>query len=264
MVCLHHFVTYGIFADNPCRQGLTPDVFWAHRQQFLSADRTHLPDLVAQILSTPRTKPAPVSDYETISTVVKVQGRLLVGVISDLPDVSTRIAIQDNLVYVILTPSEDLIPPIKSDPSLVVPTYAGKKGQSHFLHRVLPPAVEFIGRHLRSGLNVCIVCENGRDLSIGVALVALQLFFTDDGSFLPQDRDSNDNGTLHSNEWYGAKLTVVIPLVAINKSSIRTRLEWLIASRPQANPSRATLKRVNEYLLTSRLFAPVNVDTSYG
>ncbi|KAF5327747.1 hypothetical protein D9619_004843 [Psilocybe cf. subviscida] len=225
--------------------GLTPDVFWAHRQQFLSADRTHLPDLVAQILSTSRTKPAPVSDYETVSPIVKVQGRLLVGVISDPPDVSTRIAIQDNLVYVILTPSEDLIPPIDSDPSLVVPTCAGKKGQSHFLHKVLPPAVEFIKRHLRSGLNVCIVCETGRDLSVGVALVALQLFFTDDGSFVPQDRDSNDD-------------------VAISKSSIRTRLEWLIASRPQANPSRATLKRVNEYLLTSRLFAPVNIDTRHG
>ncbi len=38
--------------------------------------------------------------------------------------------------------------------------------------------------------------------------------------------------------------------VLTDKPSIRTRLEWVIASRPQANPARATLKRVNEFLLT--------------
>jgi hypothetical protein len=38
--------------------------------------------------------------------------------------------------------------------------------------------------------------------------------------------------------------------IVADKKSIRTRLEWIIASRPQANPSRATLKRVNEFLLS--------------
>ena len=38
--------------------------------------------------------------------------------------------------------------------------------------------------------------------------------------------------------------------ILADKKSIRTRLEWIIASRPQANPSRATLKRVNEFLLS--------------
>jgi tRNA A64-2'-O-ribosylphosphate transferase len=37
----------------------------------------------------------------------------------------------------------------------------------------------------------------------------------------------------------------------VNKDSIRTRLEWIIASRPAANPSRTTLKRVNEFLLSA-------------
>lgn len=36
----------------------------------------------------------------------------------------------------------------------------------------------------------------------------------------------------------------------VNKQSIAKRLQWIISSRPEANPSRATLKRVNEYLLT--------------
>ena len=262
MVCLLHLVISGIFTDVTCCQGLTPDVFWAHRQQLLSADRAHLPDLVAQILSVPVSETGPRSnDYEYISPVARVQGRLLIGAMSELPDVSTRIATQDLVVYVILTPTEDATPQVDSDPSLFVPVHAGKKGQSHFLRKVLPPSVEFIGRHLRSGLNVCIVCETGKDLSVGVALVALQLFFADDGTFIPKEENSNDEGSFSNNNSYDAELTPTIPLVVINKSSIRTRLEWLIASRPQANPSRATLKRVNEYLLTSRLFEPVGIDT---
>jgi hypothetical protein len=43
-----------------------------------------------------------------------------------------------------------------------------------------------------------------------------------------------------------------------NKDSIRTRLEWIIASRPAANPSRTTCKRVNEFLLSApELRAPL-------
>src|SRR5882762_3990017 len=38
--------------------------------------------------------------------------------------------------------------------------------------------------------------------------------------------------------------------IVADKKSIRTRLEWIIASRPQANPSRATLRRVNKFLLS--------------
>lgn len=196
MVCLV-FHPFGMQPTNVARyQGLTPDVFWVHRQKLLSADRAHLPDLIAQILSTSSNGMTPVSgDHEAISSVFKVQGRLLVGAVSELPDLSTRIATQDQVVYVVLASPENAAPGSDSDPSLFVPTHAGKKGQSHFLHKVLPPSADFIGRHLISGLNVCVVCETGKDLSVGVALVALQLFFADDGSFVPQEGNLSDQGT---------------------------------------------------------------------
>jgi tRNA A64-2'-O-ribosylphosphate transferase len=41
-----------------------------------------------------------------------------------------------------------------------------------------------------------------------------------------------------------------LKIYTVTKQTIRTRLEWIIASCPRANPSRTTLKRVNELLLT--------------
>jgi hypothetical protein len=35
-----------------------------------------------------------------------------------------------------------------------------------------------------------------------------------------------------------------------DKHTVRTRLHWIITSHPQANPSRSTLKRVNEFLMS--------------
>ncbi|KDQ56388.1 hypothetical protein JAAARDRAFT_208086 [Jaapia argillacea MUCL 33604] len=88
-------------------------------------------------------------------------------------------------------------------------------------HPHLPPP--------RTKPRICIACETGTDLSIGIALTALQTFFSDSGVLIPPHSAMERKAT---------------------KQTIRTRLEWIIASRPQANPSRSTLKRVNEFLLT--------------
>ena len=41
---------------------------------------------------------------------------------------------------------------------------------------------------------------------------------------------------------------------AVTKDSIRKRLQWVLECRPGANPSRTTLKRVNEFLLSAPAF----------
>ena len=63
-----------------------------------------------------------------------------------------------------------------------------------------------------------------------MVLVFLQLFFDDEGSLVRSDTMPG-----------GA---------AVGKSSVRMRLEWIIASRPQVNPSRTILKKVNDFLLS--------------
>lgn len=52
---------------------------------------------------------------------------------------------------------------------------------------------------------------------------------------------------INSKRWF-------INLGVVDKKSIRRRLEWIIESEPRVNPSRATLKRVNEYLLTPGVY----------
>ncbi|KAG1854203.1 initiator tRNA phosphoribosyl transferase [Suillus subalutaceus] len=103
-------------------------------------------------------------------------------------------------------------PALKDHPRvLYIQTPQGKKGQHHFLHSS---------------------CETRTDTSIGVALATLTKFFDDAGEFCDEyEYEYEREGTL-------------------SKDDIKTRLHWIITSCPQANPSRTTLKRVNEFLLS--------------
>ncbi len=107
----------------------------------------------------------------------------------------------------------------------------GKGGQHIFVREVLPRAVSFASSHLCLGRKICVA---GGDEGIGVALVLLQLFFDDEGS--PRSEVTPGDAA------------------AAGKTSVRTRLEWIIASRAQVNPSRTILKRVNNFLLSSHSY----------
>ena len=101
---------------------------------------------------------------------------------------------------------------------------SGRRTQRAFVHEFLPRAVSFARSHFSLGRRICVA---GGDEGIGVALVFLQLFFGDKGSLVCSD--TMPGGT------------------AAGKSSVRTRLEWIIASQPQVNLSRTILKRVNDF-----------------
>ncbi|KAJ3516535.1 hypothetical protein NLJ89_g1056 [Agrocybe chaxingu] len=214
--------------------GLTPAMFWTHRDNLLSAGRLELSELVSAIVS--QEASSFPSEIKSPTPIERVEGRVLICTLTDVPaSLPHPVGLAD--VYVTLTPSAE--PPPSNRHKLYVPVLAGKRGQAHFLRIVLPTTSRFIRENLHNGETVCIACESGKDLSVGVALAALQLFFRDDGTL-------RDLGTVSFEKDMTAK--------AFSKNSIRTRLEWIIASRPQANPSRATLKRVNEFLLSSPSF----------
>ncbi|CAK5284403.1 unnamed protein product [Mycena citricolor] len=149
-----------------------------------------------------------------LSRIERVQGRISIAAISDLT----------------------LDTPVALAP--------GKKGQLHLLQQVLPQAIAFAKKNLSSGLRLCIACRDGVDTSPGVALAVLQSFFDDQGDFTAEP-SAIISIPPTSSELNGS------PGPA-NKQTIRTRLEWIVASRPEANPARVTLKRVNEFLLTCR------------
>ncbi|KAJ7108464.1 initiator tRNA phosphoribosyl transferase [Mycena crocata] len=209
--------------------GLTPDMFWAQRAAILDASRSQLGPLVASLVAAKST--ARAGTLKLASPIAKVHGRVLVCATADLP--ANPEDWGQDIAYVVVGASlASKFPDADTTPFLRIETWEGKKGQMQFLQDVLPRSTSFIRAQLHAGRRLCVACESGTDLSVGIALVALQKFFDDVGE-LVQDGDFPEDA---------------------NKHTVRTRLEWIITSRPEANPSRTTLKRVNEYLLSSSTF----------
>ena len=140
-----------------------------------------------------------------------MEGRLLIGSIDDVPNtVSVSKEDNDNMGFIFLTSSTQ---PMSKSGTIYISVVAGKRGQSHFLQTVLPTAVASIRDSLAEGKCMCIACESGKDLSVGVALAALQLFFQDNGHSVQMDPVS----TLSQGALY-------FDLPVADKQSIRTRL----------------------------------------
>ncbi|KAI6046423.1 tRNA A64-2'-O-ribosylphosphate transferase [Pisolithus marmoratus] len=209
-------------------QGLTPTVFWRNPNQLLKATRSALPDLVPALRSysdPPRGRGAGELCWTPID---HVSGLVSLCSTSTLQSAIPLMATSD-MALVCLT-SNDLRNAITIELSrlLCIPIPEGKKGQRHFLRTVLPQSVHFIKQQLVDGNKVCVACDSGTDTNVGVCMAVLALFFREDGSFDPQD-----NGQ--------SRLSKVI---------LNTRLQWIISSYPAANPTRTTLKRVNDFLLS--------------
>ncbi|KAF5355473.1 hypothetical protein D9758_006318 [Tetrapyrgos nigripes] len=202
--------------------GLTPKIFWQHREAILSADRSEVMKVAATFV-----KDAGKQETRKPSEIRKVGARILVCSVSDLPAPE---AIKDKTAWVMITSDQETV--IEESPRILpLLTSEGKKGQAHFLQHILPRSLAFIGNQLSQGMKVYVACEDGKDLSVGVAVVALQQYFDENGNFIGTNAQ-------------------VIP----DKKTIRKRLEWVINDRPEANPTRTTLKRVNEFLMSPASF----------
>jgi len=255
-------------------QGLTPQLFWKHRVGLLACSREELDAVVVKLVAaareTEQTAPAPDGDglddgaWSTPPTpVLKVGGRVLLCNPADLPRQIERAGVlgtiepdsdEETVIIVVHAPSNAASHPADADDKtqpkeprshdgrpgadaaargggtsrvLRMNLPLGRRTQHVFVHEVLPRAVSFASSHFSLGRKICVA---GGDEGIGVALVLLQLFFDDEGSLVCSDNMPS-----------GA---------AAGKSSVRTRLEWIIASRPQVNPSRTILKRVNDFLFS--------------
>ncbi|KAF5317384.1 hypothetical protein D9611_003701 [Ephemerocybe angulata] len=237
--------------------GLTPQIFWSHKDRLLSTPRADLPDIVSTLISSSTSKSSsslisPASHSGKVPEgVLKVSNRIL---LSTLTDVEPTLSTPPPLTAYVLVDEVDLpgpsadstIPPtspsetqespvgptpepLSSSSTLKFEIPGGKKSQTFFLHHVLPTALPFIDSKLSSGHNVVVACPSAKDLSVGVALGAIARYFD------------------HNGVYVGSKAA----MPDLSKQTIRTRLEWIIASCPRANPSRTTLKRVNEFLLTA-------------
>ncbi|KAK0483100.1 initiator tRNA phosphoribosyl transferase [Armillaria luteobubalina] len=199
--------------------GLVPEMFWSHKAELLASSQTELQNLVVSIVTA-----SPTQKGEPPTILSKVGSRLAICQSSGLSSPS----LGDEFVYLVLSEND-----VEIGETLQVErikTLPGKKGQAQFLSTVLPRAVTFIQSALAERRSVCVSCDTGKDVSVGVVVTALQILFDDNGHLAGPRK------------------------LEVDKQSIRTRLEWIISERPQANPSRSTLKRVNEFLLSPEAY----------
>ncbi|TFK50845.1 initiator tRNA phosphoribosyl transferase [Heliocybe sulcata] len=233
-------------------KGLTPEIFWENRETLLESSRSEIPSMVEKLVEGNRQRAARHANakWTALPTpIARVAGVLLLCKTADLPDTLPESLPPDSgggrVAYVIVHHKGNVktaISPGDVDENAVdaysnvlrLSTPEGKKGQMHFLEVILPQSMSFVCSQFANERRICFVCDDGRDVSVGIALAALQKFFDDSGR-LTLSEEGN-------------------PVIRADKETIRTRLQWIITSYPLANPSRTTLKRVNEFLLTPSSF----------
>ncbi|KAK2464418.1 hypothetical protein APHAL10511_003566 [Amanita phalloides] len=273
--------------------GLDPKKFWENKDALLASDRGALADLVKQIVSasSPPQRTLGLSStnnglgsLESDATpeliplipITRVNGMVSIASTPQVGQLARFLQSQrsesSESIYVIATsasldldnvrkgtttpiwietPDEDR----ELNPNWLLLTIPdGKKGQLRLLQDALPRAMSFIRFHLlnkrvtRDPLpRIGFICDSnsGLDRSVGLALAALQIFFDDSGNLRKaSDWCSTTSDTDH--------------VMACKKTSIQARLEWIISSEPRANPSRTTLKRVNEFLMSPKTFRNAN------
>ncbi|CAE6471058.1 unnamed protein product [Rhizoctonia solani] len=201
-------------------KGLTPDLFWRYKSELLACDQDDLEDSIPQILEDARKS----DGIAMLHPIKAVQGRILVGTsaanhpmyLGD-PDTCAALVLASDL--------ESNTPPT----TLRVRDFYPKQHPTEFLTQTLPLSLQFILTQLqRPTLRVCILCKDAKDLSVGIATAAITLYFNEAGEFIGDTAQP------------------------VTKDMAKRRLQWVLSSCPGANPSRATLKRVNEYLMSPR------------
>ena len=248
-------------------RGLTPDLFWSHRSTLLATPRSVIESVIDGLMNLQAPRDNGLADSRWTSSlrpVHAVHGRLLSAAISELPNFppllpSTALeTLPRRPAYVIITPHTPGAQPVEGGDTacqniLRMTLPAAVSAHSNFLlYDILPKAIDFTRKHLGDGMDVCVACPTGKDLGPGVIVAALSLFFSDNGDLVCGDADSKGEITRKDRK---GSLLKVFSAPAIDKSMVRKRLQWIISSYPKVNPSRNTLKRVNEFLL-SHLYHP--------
>lgn len=189
-------------------KGLTPELFWKHKHDILEASRAELPHLISTLVSRRHSR----SDGNAPTPITMIDGHVLICAISDLlSEALMRTYDLTNTVFLLLTSrvaeQDDAFPIFSSETTILqVQVIEGKKGHTHFLEEVLPRSMDYIRRHLLHGKRVCVACNTGQDISVGVALSALQQFFDDNGKYaaieldIPRKRSYGTSNALLINE----------------------------------------------------------------
>lgn len=199
--------------------GLTAEMFWEHKSRLVDDLNTDedIEEAVKQIVAQSRLEK---SMAEGVASRIAPTSNLFLATLSSKNDLS-------------LSEGFDLIVDCNVyNPEICINHLClgckdGKLG-SRSLREKLPLVRARAEKILTNNTEAKILvrCTTGKDLSVGVLLVLLCCCFDEQGKVHLSDTRS------------------------IDKQLIRQRLVWITSSKPDANPSRATLQAVNAFLMS--------------
>lgn len=231
--------------------GLTPALFWQHKDRLCDTPSSKLESLIRTLIvnaqkdykSTAAVRIAPTSNLYVSKAAVDdptalVQAEQKTKTMSG-NGLSAGLAGQETEAkfdFVINCNKADASMQVGVGLDLACRT--GKLG-SRDLREKLGLVRDFVQVRLKRhpGASIVVTCETGKDLCIGVALMLLCHFYDDGGHFMLNSDEANGKHDRSS---------VIKPM---DKSFIRTRLAWIVASDSDASPSRTTLQSVNAFLI---------------
>ncbi|KAK3685009.1 tRNA A64-2'-O-ribosylphosphate transferase [Podospora appendiculata] len=203
--------------------GLTAPIFWEHADELLSTPESDLPELIQSLVASSNTKGPAASEAKQVSP------HLFVGT---LPAGQTPLP--PGTCVVALSPNTTEQSSWEKSPSYLEVGVGKNKTASRLLRQALPQICEFVSRFLEkpeTGVEkrIVVMCESGKDLSVGAALALYCWCFDAAGSIRS---DSNRE--------------------PFTKTTIRIKLGHILNALPDVNPSRATLQSVNSFLMDWR------------
>ncbi|KAI4280230.1 MAG: hypothetical protein L6R38_004617 [Xanthoria sp. 2 TBL-2021] len=230
-------------------QGLTPALFWRHKNTLMSATNTELPSLIALLVTGEQ---ADVQSQHTAATLITPASSIWIGsngsIDSDAWDAVVCCSCTDP--FTDLQAKNQAMSTERQPKVLHISIPQGKIGSRalrthlHLLAPFLQPILESnTSEDATKPLKILFTCPTGIDLAIGTALVALCLFFDDDGNRPNSLKRRDENEEVQTDRETPRVRT------KIDKLLIRRRLAWITTAKPDARPSRETLQAVNTCLI---------------
>lgn len=239
-------------------RGLTPALFWKHKDELLNAPESELERLIHRLILIAR-RDSGASEAIRIAPTVNVyiakaaaDDSIMLDQAEKLPKPSPEqtqgkraSGRGPDAKYDIVINCNNTGTSLLAGTQLDLACRTGKLG-SRDLSKKLDLARNVAQARLKHdpAASILVTCETGKDLCVGVALMFLCLFYDDGGHVVIKPDPHTRSGVETSGEHNRSPLTE-----RIDKSFIRRRLAWIVSSDPDANPSRATLQTVNAFLI---------------
>lgn len=219
--------------------GLTPMVFWGNKEVLMATVEEELPQLIEKLVGSEKSERRGGN-----ATLVKPTADVYIGAL----DMVHALAGKDEYDWVVTCSEKGMQGLVDGFSEKVLNLRCGtEKLGSRDLRKELCKVKELIASRTRvdcpQKMTMLFACPTGKDLAVGVALMVLCVFFDSEGEC------SLNALPLESTDKIIGNFIGLQQNLTIDKQFIRQRLSWIMASKPDANPSRSTLQAVNSFLM---------------